>query len=127
MLKAVADRLREPDALRNVPATDSPRLAGLQAEINEHQGRIARAERTRAQELKLIRECDATLVVSPVEKELLARELPRARVDILSNVHEVFGCRRAFAERGVARWRWGERSGGRARCAERGGHCRGRS
>ena len=28
-----------------MPATDSPRLAGLQAEIAEHQGRIARAER----------------------------------------------------------------------------------
>ncbi|WP_313916873.1 glycosyltransferase [Tahibacter sp.] len=58
-----------------------------------------KAERTRAQEQKLIRACDATLVVSPVEQELLARELPQARVEILSNVHEVFGCRRAFAER----------------------------
>lgn len=58
-----------------------------------------KAERTRAQEQKLIRASDATLVVSPVEQELLARELPQARVEILSNVHEVFGCRRAFAER----------------------------
>ncbi len=58
-----------------------------------------RAERTRAQEQKLIRACDATLVVSPVEQALLAQELPQARVEILSNVHEVFGCRRAFAER----------------------------
>ncbi|WP_306673734.1 glycosyltransferase, partial [Tahibacter caeni] len=58
-----------------------------------------KAERTRAQELKLIRECDATLVVSPVEQTLLARELPQARVEILSNVHEVYGCRRDFAER----------------------------
>lgn len=69
------------------------------AELEGSEDLRRRAERTRAQELKLIRECDATLVVSPVEKELLARELPRARVDILSNVHEVFGCRRAFAER----------------------------
>ena len=43
--KAVAARLREPDALRDVPATDSPRLAGLQAEIHEHRAKIARAER----------------------------------------------------------------------------------
>ena len=54
---------------------------------------------TRAQEHKLMRECDVTIVVSPVEKELLARELPAARVEILSNVHEVFGCRRPFGER----------------------------
>lgn len=58
-----------------------------------------KAERTRAQEHKLIRECDATLVVSPVEQTLLARELPQARVEILSNVHEVFGCRRDYAQR----------------------------
>ena len=58
-----------------------------------------KAERTRAQELKLIRECDATVVVSPVEQTLLARELPQARVEILSNVHEVYGCRRHYAQR----------------------------
>lgn len=58
-----------------------------------------KAERTRAQEHKLIRECDATLVVSPVEQALLAHDLPQARVEILSNVHEVFGCRRDYAER----------------------------
>ncbi|MEP7042979.1 MAG: glycosyltransferase [Dokdonella sp.] len=57
------------------------------------------AAATRAQELKLIRECDVTLVVSPVEQELLAREAPGARVDVLSNVHEVFGCRKPFGER----------------------------
>ncbi|HEY0231698.1 MAG TPA: glycosyltransferase [Dokdonella sp.] len=57
------------------------------------------AATTREQELKLIRECDVTLVVSPVEKELLAREAPGARVEVLSNVHEVFGCRKPFGER----------------------------
>ena len=57
------------------------------------------AEKTREQELTLIRTCDVTLVVSPVEQELLAREAPGARVDILSNVHEVFGRRRGFSER----------------------------
>jgi len=29
----------------------------------------------------------------------LAREAPGARVEVLSNVHEVFGCRKAFGER----------------------------
>ena len=57
------------------------------------------AAATRAQELKLIRESDVTLVVSPVEQDLLARDAPGARVEVLSNVHEVFGCRKPFAER----------------------------
>ena len=69
------------------------------AELEDSDELRRKAERTRAQELKLIRECDATLVVSPVEQGLLARELPQARVDILSNVHEVFGCRNAFERR----------------------------
>ncbi|WP_425486491.1 glycosyltransferase [Chiayiivirga flava] len=57
------------------------------------------AAQTRDKELALIRSCDATLVVSPVERELLAREAPGARVEVLSNVHEVFGRRRDFAQR----------------------------
>jgi GT2 family glycosyltransferase/glycosyltransferase involved in cell wall biosynthesis len=57
------------------------------------------AAATRAQELKLIRECDVTFVVSPVEQELLAREAPGARVEVLSNVHEVYGCRRPYEQR----------------------------
>ncbi|MCG6118706.1 MAG: glycosyltransferase [Aquimonas sp.] len=57
------------------------------------------AAQTRERELDLIRRSDVTLVVSPVEQALLAREAPAARVEILSNVHEVHGRRRAFAER----------------------------
>ena len=57
------------------------------------------AARTRMQELKLMRECDVSLVVSNVERELLAREVPKARVEVLSNVHEVYGRRREFAAR----------------------------
>lgn len=60
---------------------------------------IEQARRTRAQELKLMRECDITLVVSAVEKAMLERELPGVRIEILSNVHEVYGRRRPFAER----------------------------
>ncbi len=45
-----------------------------------------RAERTRADELKLIRESDATIVVSPVEKELLAQDAPRANVHVVQLV-----------------------------------------
>jgi GT2 family glycosyltransferase/glycosyltransferase involved in cell wall biosynthesis len=57
------------------------------------------AATTREQELKLIRESDVTLVVSPAEKALLATDAPGARVDVLSNVHDVFGCRADFASR----------------------------
>ncbi|MEO7323764.1 MAG: glycosyltransferase [Dokdonella sp.] len=57
------------------------------------------AAATREQELKLIRECDLTLVVSSAEKELLARDAPGARVEILSTVNEIYGCRMPFAER----------------------------
>ena len=57
------------------------------------------AARTREKELALIRAADLTLVVSPVEKDLLSREAPGAAVEILSNVHEVYGCRKPFSER----------------------------
>jgi glycosyltransferase involved in cell wall biosynthesis len=57
------------------------------------------ADATRSKELALIRGSDITLVVSPVEQELLRREAPGARVEVLSNVHEVFGRRRGFGER----------------------------
>ncbi|WP_425508360.1 glycosyltransferase [Tahibacter amnicola] len=69
------------------------------AELEGSGDLLRKAELTRAQEQKLIRECDVTLVVSPVEKDILATEVPNTRVEILSNVHEVFGCRRPFDER----------------------------
>ena len=46
------------------------------------------AAATKRQELLVMRSSDVTLVVSPVEKNLLALELPDSRVEILSNVHE---------------------------------------
>jgi glycosyltransferase involved in cell wall biosynthesis len=47
------------------------------------------AERTRALELDVIARSDATLVVSQVERELLASDAPDATVEILSNLHHV--------------------------------------
>ena len=47
------------------------------------------AERTRALELDLVNRSDTTLVVSAVERELLASEAPGARVEILSNLHHL--------------------------------------
>jgi GT2 family glycosyltransferase len=57
------------------------------------------AEASRRSELALIEQCDATFVVSPHEQALLAQLLPQAPVELLSNIHEVHGCRHPYAER----------------------------
>jgi GT2 family glycosyltransferase len=49
------------------------------------------AEVTRLQELKLIAEADTTFVVSDFELDLLVRIIPSANVDLLSNIHDVYG------------------------------------
>ncbi|HVK51378.1 MAG TPA: glycosyltransferase [Pseudoxanthomonas sp.] len=46
------------------------------------------AERTRADELRLIAASDATLVVSAAEQALLAADAPQAKVVLLSNLHQ---------------------------------------
>jgi GT2 family glycosyltransferase/glycosyltransferase involved in cell wall biosynthesis len=57
------------------------------------------AERTRTLELSVIDKCDATLVVSDVERALLREDAPSAKVEILSNLHRVAGPGKPFAER----------------------------
>jgi GT2 family glycosyltransferase len=69
------------------------------AEVEGKPDLALQAERTKAQELKLMRECDISLVVSDAEKQLLAQELPHARIEILSTVNEIVGCQRPFSER----------------------------
>ncbi len=49
------------------------------------------AEARKRQELNLMREADLTLVVSEAERALLAREAPDIRVQVVSNIHEIFG------------------------------------
>jgi glycosyltransferase involved in cell wall biosynthesis len=46
------------------------------------------AATTKRQEFQVMQNSDVTLVVSPVEKNLLAQELPNVNVQILSNIHE---------------------------------------
>ena len=68
----------------------------------QHTGNHAmmrQAQSSRRRELSLIRACDVTLVVSPIEQELLSKEVPEATVALVSNVHEVFGRRVDFAPR----------------------------
>lgn len=57
------------------------------------------AERTRRSELALIERSDATVVVSEVERALLAQDAPGARVEVLSNLHELAGPGLPFEER----------------------------
>jgi GT2 family glycosyltransferase len=57
------------------------------------------AQMRRRRELEHVRLADCTLVVSPVEQQLLAREVPGARVRLVSNIHEVPGSAAPFAER----------------------------
>ncbi|MEW9625026.1 glycosyltransferase [Rhodanobacter geophilus] len=57
------------------------------------------AENSRRSELALIEQADISFVVSPHEQALLRQLLPAARVELLSNIHDVRGCRRPHAER----------------------------
>jgi hypothetical protein len=57
------------------------------------------AEKTREKELHLIHSSDITLVVSPLEKQLLANDAPGAHVEILSNLHEVAGSGGSYSQR----------------------------
>lgn len=57
------------------------------------------ARRTRKAELDLMRSVDVTLVVSPVEQELLGELLPGADIRVLSNIHTIHGRRREWSQR----------------------------
>ncbi len=57
------------------------------------------AESRKRQELDLIAQADETLVVSEVERRLLADEAPGASVHLVSNIHRIYGSAAAFSER----------------------------
>ncbi len=69
------------------------------AELSGSATMARQAKLSRKSEVALIEQCDATFVVSPHEQALLAAELPDAKVELLSNIHEIHGCRRPFAKR----------------------------
>jgi GT2 family glycosyltransferase/glycosyltransferase involved in cell wall biosynthesis len=58
-----------------------------EAALTEEEGMAESAALVRELELALVRSCDTTLVVSPVEKELLTSLVPGADVRVISNVH----------------------------------------
>ena len=57
------------------------------AELEEDEEQMAAALRTKEMELGVARRADATVVVSPVEKALLAEEEPDLVVEVVSNIH----------------------------------------
>ncbi len=69
------------------------------AELSGNATMIRQSELSRRSELALIEQCDITFVVSPHEQALLAAELPHARVELLSNIHEIHGRRQGHAGR----------------------------
>lgn len=54
---------------------------------------------TRTRELAVIRASDVTLVVSGHERQMLAVDAPDARVEVVSNLHEVVGAGMPFLQR----------------------------
>lgn len=93
-------RLYAPRAKLVFDTVDLHYLREQRAADIENRPELARqAAATRRQEIGLMRECDLTLVVSPVEQAILANDAPGVAVDVLSNVHEVYGCRVPFAAR----------------------------
>ena len=71
------------------------RLAQLENDAALAQG----AEAIHRQEIDCIRRCDVTWVVSDVERDILVREVPRALVRVMSNIHEPVAGTPRFATR----------------------------
>ena len=69
------------------------------AEIENDPSLQKTADTTKRKELGIAKQCDITLVVSPYEKEVLAQEIPHQRVEILSNIHEIYGSQKGYSER----------------------------
>lgn len=60
------------------------------AEIHESRSMLSQAAKRKQTELDLVCRSDMALVVSSYEQELLQTECPQSRVEILSNIHDVY-------------------------------------
>jgi GT2 family glycosyltransferase/glycosyltransferase involved in cell wall biosynthesis len=77
-----------PDVPKIFDTVDLHFLRGeREAQLAESKEKRQTAERMKALELDVISKCDAVLVVSSFEKEVIAEALPLARVAIVSNIH----------------------------------------
>ncbi len=70
-----------------------------EAELSGSASLGKQAQKTRASELKLIRQADATLVVSEFEKQLLSDLVPDAHVRVVSNIHGLQDPGKPFEQR----------------------------
>ncbi|HEY8586946.1 MAG TPA: glycosyltransferase [Rhodanobacter sp.] len=69
------------------------------AKLNRNASMARQAKAARRSELGLIEEADISFVVSPHEQALLKQLVPQARVELLSNIHDVHGCGHPHAGR----------------------------
>lgn len=69
------------------------------AELTGNAAMARQAQAAQRSELAIVEQCDVTLVVSPHERDLLRQLAPRARVEVLSNIHPVHGRRQPYAGR----------------------------
>ncbi|MDH4186066.1 MAG: glycosyltransferase, partial [Nitrospira sp.] len=69
-----------------------------QAELEGKPALLKAAERRKAQELRLAAATDCTIVVSELERSILLRDAPTARVSVVSAVHETFPRTRDFTD-----------------------------
>lgn len=87
-----AVRQHSPRALLVFDTVDLHYLRGQRLAELEGSASLARgAADTREQELACVRAADVTWVVSPVERDVLAKEAPHARVIVHTNVHDAVG------------------------------------
>jgi len=75
------------------------RRARLEAEKKARLEAEKSAREWKSLELFLAHQADETLVVSPVEKEILEREGLEGRVSVISNVHALESCYNSFEQR----------------------------
>lgn len=68
------------------------------AELDNDKTAIKSATQTKLKELGVAKNCDLTLVVSPYEQQVLAAEEPDLDVAVLSNIHEIYGGHKGFAD-----------------------------
>jgi O-antigen biosynthesis protein len=59
------------------------------AELEPSSANSRAADEAYAKEMAIMQACDVTLVVSPVEQEILAKELPGLDVRVFTNIHDV--------------------------------------
>ncbi len=69
------------------------------ATVENNENVLKDAQATKVMELKLAKEFDVTLVVSPVEKDIILKEDPSLKIEILSNIHEIYPPKKVFSER----------------------------